>query len=141
MSMSMHVILDTVPKVAEWQTAITDAGFDLALDSSVDITTHTGFLPARFDNIDSGFEFDVGPTATSAPDYRAPAGKAMAGTISANFRWSGDILELCCAFAAASALAKLSQGVLYQAEDGTTSAGDEAIEFAKAQIADVDGMY
>jgi len=48
---------------------------------------------------------------------------------------------MCCVFAAASALAKLTGGVLFQPEDGTRYSGDEAIQLAKEQIADADGMY
>ncbi|MGA2583660.1 MAG: hypothetical protein ABSG31_10325 [Tepidisphaeraceae bacterium] len=139
--MSMHVILDRVPSAANWQAAITAAGFNLALDPSLNTYTNTGYLPVRFDDIDSGFEFDVASVPDSAPTFLPFLKLNDTPKLSANFTWGGDILEMCCAFAAASALAKLSGGILFQSEDGTQYSGDEAIKAAKAEIVAADGMY
>ena len=107
--MSMHVILDRVPNAADWQAAITAAGFNLVLDPSLNTDTNNGYLPVRFDDLDSGFEFSVASVLDSAPTFLPFVKPNDTRKLSANFTWGGDILEMCCAFAAASALAKLSE--------------------------------
>jgi hypothetical protein len=141
MSMSMHVILEEVPNAADWQSAVTAAGFDLALPSTLDTTRKSGYLPVQFDGIESGFEFSVGSLPDSVPTFLPFVKQNDSRRISVNFKWGGDLLEMCCAFAAAAALAKLSGGVLFLGEDGTQYSGDEAVEAAKAEIAAAEGMY
>jgi hypothetical protein len=140
-SMSMYVLHEVIPNRAEWQAAITAAGFDLILDPSLDTKLNTGFLPARYNDIDTGFEFDVSDLPDSVPEYLESSQADDPRRLSANFRWGGDILEMCCAFAAAAALAKLTNGVLYQGGDGSMSVGDDAIVAAKAELLAADGMY
>jgi len=139
--MSMHVILESVPSCGDWQKAISAAGFDLTLNPTLDTTRNVGFVPVRFNNLDSGFEFNVAPMADSVPNYISSSKTTHGRKLSANFVWHSDLLEMCCAFAAASALAKLSGGALFLADDGVQYSGDDAIQVAKAQIADADGMY
>jgi hypothetical protein len=137
----MHVIFESVPSRRDWQAAITAAGFDLTLSPTLDTIKNTGYVPVRFDDLDSGFEFSVASVGDSVPTYLPSANASDRRKLSANFVWGGDLVEMCCAFAAASALAKLAGGVLFLAENGVQYSGDEAIEAAKAQIADVEGMY
>src|ERR1700722_17935268 len=139
--MSMHVILESVPSAADWQAAITAAGVKLALAPRLDPTNHSGYIPVQFDDIESGFEFSVASVPDSVPTFLPFLKPHDSRKVSANFTWGGDMLEMCCVFAAASALAKLSGGVLFQAEDGTQYSGDAAIQAAKAEIAAAEGMY
>jgi hypothetical protein len=131
----MHVILKTVPNLSDWQAAITQAGFDMTLDSGVDTARNTGFVPVRFGEFESGFEFSTASLDDSVPDYSANPNDPR--KLSANFVWGGDLMEMCCALAAASALTKLTGGLLFMPEDGSQYSGDEAIQVAKAQIAEV----
>ena len=118
MSMSMHVIIESMPTRSDWQAAIRKAGFDLVLDPAVDTRRHNGFVSARFIETISGFEFSVGSVPESAPGYlRFQTPKAQT-ELSANFKWSGDALEMCCALSAAAALAKLTNGPLFEPADG-----------------------
>ncbi len=106
MSMELHVFLSkrTLPDVRGWQAAIDSLGFDVKLDSVVNVGTDSGFWPAVFKGRDSGFEFDVMPASDVVEAYPHLAVRLSGLDIVGNFRWGGDLNEMACALAAAAAL-------------------------------------
>jgi hypothetical protein len=53
----------------------------------------------------------------------------------ANFRWGGDVAEMACALVASAALATLSDGVLFDPQEGTCSDGVSAVAQARSELA------
>jgi len=133
--MELHVILAAIPDVAAWQRAITAAGFNIVLDSALNTTDHVGFVPVRFAGIDSGFEYDIFPIADITEAYPSYASQFGNRRFSANFRWGGDLTEMSCVLAASAALAKLTNGICFDPQEGVCLTGDQAIAQAKAEIA------
>jgi hypothetical protein len=140
MSMELHVLLqDTrVPTVTEWQQAIREAGFDLLLDSSLRLREDTGFSPAVYRGNETGFEFDLWPASDITDTYPDVASRIGGRDMAANFRWGGDLLECAAAVIAAAALARLTDGVLFDPQEGDLASGDEAIEMARQETQEID---
>lgn len=137
MSMELHVFLSSrrVPNVHQWQAAIDSHSFDVRLESSSDVGSDTGFLPAVFMGRESGFEFDVASASDVAEAYPDIAGRLGGLDAVANFRWGGDLDEMACALAAAAALATLSDGVWFDPQEGECRDAAGAVKEAQAGIA------
>lgn len=139
MSMELHVFLSkrTLPDVRRWQAAIDAHGFDVKLDSDVNVGTHSGFWPAVFRGRSSGFEFDVTPASDvveAYPDISGLSGLDIVG----NFRWGGDLNEMACALAAAAALTTIGGGVWFDPQEGECRDASGAVKEAQSGIAAAD---
>ncbi len=63
MSVDIHVILkqDHLATPLQWQQAISEAGFALELDTDFDPEEHLGYLPCRYQDEETGFEYSFCP--------------------------------------------------------------------------------
>jgi hypothetical protein len=140
MSVELHVFLSkhSLPDIRHWQAAIDSHGFDVKLDSGVDVGAQSGYLPAVFKGIDSGFEFHVAPASDVIEAYPDIAGRLSGIDIVGNFRWFGDLNEMACAMAAAAALTSMSGGVWFDPQDGEMRDALGAIKEAQSGIAEAD---
>jgi len=136
MSMELYVLLrdSSVPTSPQWENAIREAAFDLSLNATVSIRDWTGFLPAVYRGVKTGFEFDVSDASDITDTYPGVAEQIGDRDVSANFRWGGDLRECVAAVVASAALAKLCDGVLYDPQEGTFHTGDEALETARQTV-------
>jgi len=139
MSMELHVLLrdSSVPTPSQWQNAIREAGFDLTLDATLSMRDWTGFLPAVYKGVKTGFEFDVSDASDITDTYPDVAEHVGDRDVSANFRWGGDLRECVAAVVASAALAELCDGVLYDPQEGAFHTGDEALETARQIVESV----
>lgn len=133
MSMELHVLLEKsrLPDVQAWQAAIDALGFDVKLDPSLAVETDTGFLPAKFNGNDSGFEFDVSPVHEIADTYPEFGNEFAGRDVSGNFRWGGDLNEMACALVASAALATLTDGTWFDPQEGACVDPAGAVEEAR----------
>jgi hypothetical protein len=129
MSLDSFVILrdDRLPSLEEWQRAIDSLGVDISLDSIDNLRKHSGYLPAKFNGLDSGFEWFYG---LSAEFFRDTPIDVEDRNYTINFVTRSDMQELMCALFAAGALAKVADGLFYDEENGVFVSGDRAIEIA-----------
>lgn len=136
MSMELHVLLSKsrLPDVGQWQAAIDALGFDVKLDPSLKVESDMGFLPAKFKGRDSGFEFNVSPASEITDTYSEFTNEFAGREVSGNFRWGGDLNEMACALVASAALAKLSDGVWFDPQEGACFDSSGAIEQAKSGV-------
>jgi hypothetical protein len=135
--MELHVLAEEsrLPDASRWQEAISALGFDLKLDQTLSVREQTGLLPCTFKAQQSGFGFDIFP-ATDIVDTYPEFKKAFLGRdSSANFRWGGDMVEMACALIASTALAKVSDGVWFDPQDGVCLTPREALEKMKSDLA------
>jgi hypothetical protein len=55
----------------------------------------------------------------------------------ANFRWGGDLTECAAAVIASAVLARLTDGILFDPQEGEMVSGSEAIALAKQTEAEI----
>ena len=136
MSYDLNVYLQrsAMPSPSAWKKAIVDAQFSVELDDDFDVDSFTGFLPAPARGTESGFEYYS--SALTAEDI-AELELAPGLDFSVQFSIGSAPMELVSALAAASVLAAVSGGWLYDPQDDHTVAPGDAIDWAKAQLAQV----
>lgn len=113
--------------IAEWQRAIDGEGFPFPPRLSADVLVGqlSGFLPARYDGVLSGFECDHWSPRSIADDYPGAFSRhswkyAMA------FRFGIRPGELECAWMAATAYARATNGQIFDTEEARMFQPDEA---------------
>ncbi len=129
MSVETIVVLrdERLPTRDGWQRVIDEAGIELQLDEIPDLRMHSGYLPARLNGSDSGFEWFYGKTCEVIGDgIEIPSGYGHA----AAFVTHSDMGELICALLAAGCLAIASGGLFFDEETGAFVSGDRSIEIA-----------
>lgn len=134
MSMELHVLFERsrMPGTSGWQAAINQLGFDLRLDPGIEPATSTGFWPMSCRGRESGVEFDVCDAADVVGSNRKARKRFPGADASGNFRWGGDMDELCCALAAAAGLAQITGGTVFDPQDDRAMTATEAAEEARA---------
>ncbi|SEG65710.1 hypothetical protein SAMN05421819_4060 [Bryocella elongata] len=134
--MEIYVFLErsAMPTPAQWQTAITAAGFAVSLDTDFDPFTFTGFLPCQLNGHASGFEYYLHPKDQIAEEftYLAPRVKPFDSVVT--FVWGSSMEEMACVIMAASALAASTPSLLYAPEDDSAVEGASALGYAKEQL-------
>jgi len=136
MSLEIYVFLERSAMLTpvQWQSAITEAGFAVALDIDFDPFTFTGFLPCQLNGHSAGFEYYFHPKEQIAEEftYLAPRVKAFDSVVM--LVWGGSLEEMACAVMAASALAASTPSLLYAPEDDSAVEGTRALGYAKEQM-------
>jgi hypothetical protein len=126
MSIEIYVLSDRrLGSIGEWQRAIDQEGFDLRLDLSRPFEELSGHLPALRGEQRAGFECDHWPPADiieTSPDidFGRPWTHVLA------FRLGGDDFALWGAYAAATAYARATDGVVFDGESGELLSPDKA---------------
>ncbi|TWT81677.1 hypothetical protein CA13_31300 [Planctomycetes bacterium CA13] len=128
-------VREQLPTVSEWQAALDAAGLKIKLDPEVDdLPAFTGYLPAVFDEQPSGFEFYFDTAENAFGDRPDALGDR---THAVTFATHSDIRELVCALYAASAIAKLTDGLLFDEDSGEFVDSERILSLAK-QIGDAE---
>jgi hypothetical protein len=136
MAMELHVFLRgaALPTREEWQAGITDHGFPLTLDETLDVRSHTGFSSVIFWGRKSGFEFGLSPANVIASQNEGTLKRIGARDLAANFRWRGNMLESVIVYLASAVFTKLTDGVLYYPQKNHFSTGQETMAMARQLI-------
>ena len=119
MSMELCILSDReLTSIAEWQAAINAEGYPLQLDSSGQLQTHSGFLPAHLRGELTGFECHHDEAAEFIQE-NSDIDFGHAWKFALGFRWLGSKeSELLAAWMAATAYAQASAGVIFDGEEG-----------------------
>jgi hypothetical protein len=136
MSMEINVFFrGKLPDKKALSRAMADLGFPLTITAG-SLERQRGFMPMRLRREEIGIEFDVF-------DGRAAVEEAGGKDInpaferSANFRWGGDEDEMLAGLCAAAALAKLVNGMAFDAEAGKLLSVEDAIACAQEALRSV----
>ncbi len=131
MAMELFVFSDKqLNSTTEWQAAIDREGYSLKLEKKSPIQDLKGFLPVQLRDSKTGFECGY-----------LSADKLMRAIPGANFdhewkfaltfRWGGDLSQLEAAWAASTAYAQATSGVIFDEQDGRIKTPDEAREVVR----------
>jgi len=133
MSMELYVFSDRpIKSMLEWQEAITVDGFDIKLHGQAVFEDLNGFLPMRLEGAGTGVE--VGHTdSAEAIDWFRKDGFPFDHQWSHAlwFCWGGDLRELVVAHSTAASYARVTQGVVFDCEEGRILGADEALDLAR----------
>jgi hypothetical protein len=138
MSMDLYIFSNRpVRSMAEWQSAIDDDGFQILLDLTTAFDDLNGFLPVRLDGAGTGFEVGhesaaelVGQCSEDDIDIGGPWACALA------FHWGGDLREMIAAFSTASSYARVTEGVVFDPQEGEVFTPAAAFELARKLAAE-----
>jgi hypothetical protein len=120
MAMEIYTLSDRrLNSMAEWQRAINAEGFPFPLMLSTETTFArlTGFLPARYENTQTGFECDHWDPHSIMAEYPG-TDFGHQWKFALAFRFGGKPGELESAWMAATAYARALSGVLFDTEEG-----------------------
>jgi hypothetical protein len=135
--MEMHVLSDRrLGSIAEWQRAIDAEGFPLWLAPDVELTATQGFLPARLERKQTGFECfhdDARKTMSFLGNEKFDHRWANA----LGFRWTGDAAEMQAAWMAATAYASATGGVVFDHQEGKVFTPLQAREIVSDIVRDL----
>jgi hypothetical protein len=131
MSIEIYALSDRrLSSIAEWQQAIHQEGFDLRLDTSRPFEELDGHLPAHRGEQHAGFECDHWDAAEVIDGYD-DIDFGHRWTENLAFRFGGDFLALWGAFAAATAYARATNGVVFDPQAGEVMSPDRAAEVTR----------
>lgn len=105
-----------LPSVSEWNHTAREMGFDISIDES-DLTTHSGYLPVKFEGHDSGFEYYMEASSSSALFDSIASQKNRV----VQFVTFSDEREAQCALVCALALLSVANGIYFDSEGGSCS--------------------
>jgi hypothetical protein len=119
MSVESFVFLndEKLPAIADLQAALDASGTELRLPEGVDLRSHIGYLSVQHQGQESGFEWYFG-TVEATFGAGDPLAGQHAFTHVANLVTHSDLRELVCSMLTAIELAKMSGGVVFDAETG-----------------------
>jgi hypothetical protein len=139
MSMDVHVLLSTArfPSAAAWQSALDRLGTSVAFDDGFDPLQDSGFVPCKFENAPTGFEFLLSTRDDLLEAYPQLADRVREYDGCADFTWGGGLTECAAAISAAAALAVLAQGAIYDPQDDAWIAAAEAEDYARRTVAEI----
>jgi hypothetical protein len=124
-----------MPSPKDWQEAIQTAEFPVELDMNFDPATFRGFLPCKFNGEPSGFEYFVSPRrAEEAVELGAPRDADLSVTLVTH----SDLRELAVAVSAASALCRVSGGLLVDPQSGETYTPESVLVWAREQLVEIE---
>ncbi len=110
MAMEIYVFSDRkLESLAQWQAAIEAEGFALRVATATPFEALSGFLPMDLDGRKAGCEcdhFDAAETMDSFSDV--DFGRRWRHALA--FRWGGDMAACLCAYMAAAAYARATDG-------------------------------
>jgi hypothetical protein len=131
MAIEMHVFFrGKLPTKAALAKTMRELGFPFSIKPPTgSLERQSGFMPMTLRGEETGIEFDVFD-GRAAVEELAPKGLDVGFNRSANFRWGGDEQEMLAGVCAAAALAKLTEGVVFDEMEGRLLSVEEAIEAA-----------
>lgn len=141
MSLEIHTFLQSEPpSLAALQQELVELGFSFSFLSLTDsLLGCRGFMPMTYGSEQTGVEIF---TSADQDEIReildGELDESFAYIVS--FRWSSDFREMTVAYCLAAALARVANGVFFDAEEGAFYKPDETVEIARRMLAEVEEM-
>ena len=119
---------EKLPTIAQWQAALNNADVGIVLEDVGDIRIHTGYLPATFRGLQSGFEWFYGPIEQHFGGD-PPNGLGSRGHV-INCVTHSDMTELVCGLIACSVLSRIAEALFLDEESGHLIDANQALQLA-----------
>ena len=131
MSMSAHVLWRQGAKIDSAKLAATlkELGFEADLKHELDGSE--GFWPADIAGFRTGFEVSMGPIDDFVEGYPDLASELHGQDTETTFVWHSDFAQAGAAMLVAAALAKVTEGLIYEAQDGEFYTIERALQAAR----------
>lgn len=124
-----------VPSPSDWQRAIQAAAFPVELDTDIDLDTFSGFLPCKFRDSQSGFEyFSSLLSKEDQQEVGAPEGSDFQVTLVTH----SDMKEFATSMLAAAALCNASKGLLVDPQSGEQFDAEAVLQWARSTFAEME---
>jgi hypothetical protein len=138
MSLEQHVFLhgSKVPSRDAWQHAIERLGFPTTLDPELNVQEDSGFSPAIYNGVATGFEFYLGPAAEILSNYAHIAEQVGSRDMCATFCIGADLVAFAAASSSAAALTQLTDGVFVC--DDTIYTAEDVVEATRRELSSID---
>lgn len=136
MSQELYVLVrrSHLPTVVAWQSALDQSGFAVRLDSGINPLEHSGFLPCSYNGSATGFEFSLASRSDLIESYPELKVKTNQFDTVATFVWGGELSESASAFCAAAVLTDVSDGLMFDPQEGDSFNGPDAIVLAREVV-------
>ena len=114
MAMEIHVFFrGKLPKKAALGRTMKELGFPLWVKPATGpLEGHSGYLPMRLEREDTGVEFDIFEGRSIIDEFGLEEVDPSLDRVG-SFRWGGDEDEMLAALCGAAALAKLTNGTVF----------------------------
>ncbi|MEM7430480.1 MAG: hypothetical protein AAF351_00945 [Pseudomonadota bacterium] len=133
MSMELFVLFaaGSAPDLQAWKAALAERNAPVSIIEEVDLSTHSGFLPMRLEDKDTGLYFlieDFDELAVSIPALKEVS---MEDPVVYSLSFGGHMDEGAVAFYSAFALTAELGGIAFETQSGEFMSGDKLFEAAK----------
>lgn len=133
MSMEIFVIfaVGDAPDIQEWKSALSERCIPVSISEEVDLSAHSGFLPMRLEDEDTGLYFlleDFEDLAASIPSLKQVS---IDNPVVYSLGFGGNVAEGAAVFYSASALTAEFNGMAFETQGGVFMNADELLEGAK----------
>ena len=133
MSMELFVLfaVGDAPNIQEWNDALSQRNIPVTVAEQVDLDSHTGFLPMRLEDNDTGLYFlivDYDDLAAGVPPLKEVP---IADPVVYSLGFGGHMAEGAVVFYSASVMAAEFNGIVFETQGGVFMNSDELLEAAK----------
>ena len=141
MSVENNVFMrpESLPTPERWAQAITDAGFDLSIDTDFQWDEFEGFLPAKYKGQEAGFELykeDFNLSELSKQEQDELGDRSLLITLVTH----ADMREYMSSMLASAVLCAISDGRLAEAGEPPFIKAGDAVQWARECEPDVERL-
>ena len=134
MSMTLYVViaLQDVPNTDVLNKSTNELSVPVVLESDIELSEHSGYLPAKLDGKSSGTETYVSSYSEFIeylPEHDSPS---FEEPVVITFKWSGDFQEASVSMYLAYLLSKKSDTIVFEPQSGIFLTAEQLLEGANA---------
>ena len=134
MSMTLYVViaLQDVPNTDVLNISINELSVPVVLESNIEISEHSGYLPAKLDGKNSGTETYVSSYSEFIeylPEHDTPS---FEEPVVITFKWGGDFQEASVSMYLAYVLSKKSDTIVFEPQSEIFLTAEQLLEGANA---------
>ena len=133
MSMELYLLfaMQDAPNLEEWNRALSERSIPVSITENVDLKTHSGFLPMRLEDKDTGLYSLIDDYADLAAHFPELKTTAIEEPVAYSLGYGGHMDEGAVVFYSAYALTVAFNGIAFEPQGGTILDADSLLEAAK----------
>jgi len=133
MSMELYLIfaMQDAPTLDQWNSALSEHKLPVSITEAVDLTSHSGFLPMRLEDAETGLYFLVEDYAELAAHFPSLREIPIVDPVVYSLGFGGRMDEGAAVFYSAYVLAVTFNGTALETQGGTVMPAEGLLEAAK----------